>query len=40
MGVTVQMEVNKISDCAVRPAGRDFTRSYETSETLEHFDIH
>jgi hypothetical protein len=40
MGMTVQVEINEIRDCAGRPAGRDITRSYETSETLEHFDIH
>ena len=40
MGMTVQVEINKIRDCAGRPAGRGLTRSYETSETLEHFDIH
>jgi hypothetical protein len=40
MWMTVEIEVSEISDCVVRPAGRDFMHSHETSETLEHFDIH
>lgn len=40
MGMTVQLEVNEISDGSLRPAGRDFTGSHEASESLEHFDIH
>ncbi len=40
MGVTVEIEVNEISDSAVRTTGRDFTRSHETAETLNDFDVH
>jgi hypothetical protein len=39
MGMTVEMKVNQISDCAVRPSGGDVACPHETPESLEDFDV-